>query len=89
MNSTVSLKNLAYVIGWLIADKFVSNTEDRNILCDAIGDRMTLLYEYDERKEKRVKREILQAFLNCGFTVIELSKYSGKSVDEISEILKG
>lgn len=95
-NSTISLKNLAYGIEWLIVDKFVSNEEDRNILCDALGDRMSLIYEYGERKENKGRREgrregikeILEGFINSGTSLAEISQKTGKSVKELTEILQ-
>ena len=38
---------------WLIVDKFVEDTQKRNILCDLLGDRMSLIHEYAENKEKK------------------------------------
>lgn len=48
-----SIKSLLYGIEWLIVDKFVVNVQKRNILCDLLGDRMSLMYEYGENKEKK------------------------------------
>lgn len=95
-SSTVSLKNLAYGIEWLIVDKFVTDEEDRNILCDALGDRMSLIYEYGERKENKGRREgrregikeILEGLINSGTSLAEISQKTGKSVNELTEILQ-
>jgi predicted transposase YdaD len=95
-NSTVSLKNLAYGIEWLIVDKFITNEEDRNIICDALGDRMSLIYEYGERKENNGRiegrregiKEIINGFLNSGTSLNEISQKTGKSVEELTEILQ-
>ena len=96
-NSTISLKNLAYGIEWLIVDKFMTNEEDRNIICDALGDRMSLIYEYGERKENKGRKEgrkegikeILEGFVNSGTSLAEISQKTGKSVKELTEILQG
>ena len=48
-----SIKALAYGIEWLIVDKFVKDELKRNILCDKLGDRMTLIDEYAEKREKK------------------------------------
>lgn len=56
-NATESVKNLSYGIEWLIVDKFVNDVEYRQILCDLLGDRMSLIYEYGERKEKKGRDE--------------------------------
>lgn len=49
---SVSLMDLSMGIEWLLVDKYVTDEEQRNILCDALGDKMTLIYEYGNRKEK-------------------------------------
>ena len=50
---TISLKELSFGIEWLIVDKYVSDEEERNILCDLLGDKMSLIHEYGERKEQK------------------------------------
>ena len=45
---------------WLIIDKFVKNPLKRNILCDAIGDRMSLIHEYARNKENRIIKKIVE-----------------------------
>lgn len=52
-NVTDSIKNLSYGIEWLIVDKFIDDKEYRQILCDKLGDRMSLIYEYGEKKRKK------------------------------------
>ena len=91
VKATDSIKNLSYRIAWLIVDKFVENKEDRQILCDRLGDRMSLIYEYGERKEedgiKKGMKEILLSFINSGETLPELSQKTGKSIKELEKIL--
>ena len=53
----MSLKELSFGIEWLIVDKYVTDEEERNILCDALGDKMSLIHEYGKRKEENGKRE--------------------------------
>lgn len=50
---TPSIKALAYGIEWLIVDKFVKNEQTRNILCDLLGERMSLIHEYGKNKENK------------------------------------
>ena len=77
----------------MIVDKFMTNEEDRNIICDALGDRMSLIYEYGERKENKGRKEgikeILEGFVNSGTSLAEISQKTGKSVKELTEILQG
>ena len=54
---TISLKELSFGIEWLIVDKYVSDEEERNILCDLLGDKMSLIHEYGERKEQKGRLE--------------------------------
>ena len=87
-----SIKNLSYGIEWLIVDKFVKDEEYRNILCDTLGDRMTLIYEYGDRREQRGReegiKEIILSFINSGTPLSEISQKTGKSIEELNEILK-
>lgn len=94
---------MSYGIEWLIVDKFVRDEESRQILCDILGDRMSLIYEYGERKEKKGKaegivegkvegraegiKEILLCFINSGDSLLKISQKTGKSIKELEEIL--
>lgn len=102
-DSSDSIINLVFGVEWLIVDKFVENQEDRNILCDLLGDRMSLIYEYGERKEAKGKlegiregiregklegwREILLSLINSGDSLSEISRKTGKSLEELEDIL--
>ena len=35
---------------WLTTDKFVEDTLERNVTCDLLGGRMSLIHEYGENK---------------------------------------
>ena len=91
-NVPESVKNLSYGIEWLIVDKFIVDEESRNILCDVLGDRMTLIYEYGDRREKKGMKEgmkeIIKNLLKSGDTLTEISEKTGKSIKELEEILK-
>lgn len=78
---------MSYGIEWLIVDKFVEDEEYRQILCDKLGDRMNLIYEYGERKEKKGMKEIIVSFLNAGTSLNEISQKTGKSIKELEKIL--
>ena len=92
----VSLKELSFGIEWLIVDKFISDEEERNILCDVLGDRMTLIYEYGKRKEEMGKKEgkkegmkeILLSLILSGATLTELSQKTGTTEKELKEIIQ-
>lgn len=96
-NITTSLKDLSYGIAWLTVDKYITDEEMRNILCDALGDNMSLIHEYGERKEQKGKEEGMKKGLKEGKeegkiegkkeVIISLIK-SGMNVEEISDRLK-
>lgn len=52
-----STKNLCYGIEWLLADKFVKDETLKNLLLDKLGDKMSAVYDYGERKEEKGRKE--------------------------------
>ena len=48
-----------YGVEWLIVDKFVTGELTGNILCDRLGDRMSLIDEYVENRENKIIRNQL------------------------------
>ena len=56
-NISESLMTLSYGIEWLIVDKFITDEEYRNILCDKLGDRRSLIYEYGNRREQKCEKK--------------------------------
>ena len=84
---------MSYGIEWLIVDKFIDDEEDRNILCDALGDRMSLIYEYGNRREQKGRdegmKEIISSLIESGTPLTEISQKTGKSINELKEILEG
>ena len=99
-NLTISQKDLAFGIMWLTTDKFVEDSLERNIICDLLGDRMSLIHEYGERKEQKGRlegieegrlegiRSIILKFLDSGMLVCEISERSGMSISEINDMIK-
>ena len=83
---TTSQNNLASGIMWLTADKFVSDELERNILCDMLSDRMSLIEEYGERKYNKGIEESIAKCLKYGDTPEELAKKFNKPLEEIIEI---
>ena len=63
---TTSIKALTFGIEWLIVDKFVTDEQTRNILCDALGDRMSLIHEYVRNKEIKAEDRMIRNFLRAG-----------------------
>ena len=86
-NATESIKNLSYGIEWLIVDKFVEDKEYRQILCDRLGGRMSLIDEYAERREKKALKEFISSLINAGTSINEISQKTGRSIRELEDIL--
>ena len=67
-----------------------------NILCDALGDRMSLIKEYGDRREQKGRndgkkegmKELISSILDAGESIPEISKKTEKSVEELEEIIK-
>lgn len=81
-----SIKSLLYGIEWLIVDKFVEDIQKRNILCDLLGDRMTLIHEYGENKEKKMEERIVVNFLRAGNSPQKIAKEGGIPLGRVNQI---
>ena len=80
-----SIKALAFGIEWLIVDKFVKDELTRNILCDKLGDRMSLIDEYGQIKEKKGIEQGIEQGLEQGVNgVIRNLLKSGMDAEEIA-----
>ena len=71
---TTSIKALTFGIEWLIVDKFVTDEQTRNILCDALGDRMSLIHEYVRNKEIKAEDRMIRNFLRAGNSPQKIAK---------------
>ena len=100
--ASISLKELSFGIEWLIVDKYVEDEEQRNIFCDALGDKMSLIQEYGERMEKKGldegfdkgldegieqgSSEVIVSFLKSGMSAEEISQRIGMPLADILKI---
>ena len=75
---------LSFGIEWLLVDKFVKNPELRNLLIDVLGEKMSAIYEYGERKEQKGKEEGIKE--GKEESILKLYK-SGMKPEEISQRL--
>ena len=84
-NLTLSQKDLAFGIMWLTTDKFVDDPLERNIICDLLGGRMSLIHEYGENKYKDGKDEGIEQGIEQGIEkiIVNLLK-SGEMPEEIA-----
>lgn len=81
-----STKNLCYGIQWLLTDKYIMDKKLRNLLLDLLGDKMSAIYEYVERKEKIAMQKGMQKGMQEGMQKVLIKLYnSGMSINEISE----
>ena len=91
----LSTKNSCFGIEWLLVDKFVKDIELRNLLLDLLGDRMSAMYEYGERKERNGKkigkdeerREIIKKFFDSGMSVEEIARRTEIDVEEVEKLV--
>ena len=81
-----SIKSLLYGIEWLIVDKFVEDVQKRNILCDLLGDRMSLIHEYAENKERKVEERIIANLLRAGNSPHKIAKEAGVPLSRVNLI---
>ena len=73
-NLTISQKDLAFGIMWLTTDKFVEDSLERNIICDLLGDRMSLIHEYVRNKEIKAEDRMIRNFLRAGNSSQKIAK---------------
>ncbi len=69
-----SVKSLTFGIEWLIVEKFVSDEQTRNILCDSLGDRMSLIHEYARNKEVKAENNLIRNLLRAGYSPQKIAK---------------
>lgn len=89
-NLSISQLELALGVLWLTTDKFVEDDLERNIICDRLGDRMSLIDEYGENKYKNGKdderEQIIVNWLKSGDEPEIIAEKSGVSLDNVLEI---
>lgn len=83
---TMSQKDLSFGIMWLTTDKFVVDTLERNIICDLLGGRMSLIHEYGENKYNDGKDDGIEQGIEQGIEKIIVNLL--KSGDDPSIIAK-
>ena len=90
-----STKNLCYGIEWLLVDKFVKDKELRNLLLDRLGDKMSALYEYVQRKEaegmekgmKEERKVLIKKFYDAGMSVKEIAEITEIGIGEVKRFV--
>ncbi len=85
-NASFSLMQLSFGIEWMIVEKYVDDDELRNIFCDLLGDKMSLIHEYGQRKEQNAVENIIIEFLESGMSCEDISQRCSLTLDEILEI---
>ena len=78
---------MCFGIVWLLVDKFVKDIELRNLLLDLLGDRMSAIYEYGERKEQNGKKQIIRKFHDSGMSIEEIARRTGIDVEEVEKLV--
>jgi hypothetical protein len=83
---TPSIKALTYGIEWLIVDKFVDDEQTRNILRDALGDRMSLIHEYAQNKVEKGENRMIRNLLRAGNSPQKIAKEAGVPLSRVRAI---
>lgn len=89
-NLSVSQLELALGILWLTTDKFVEDDLERNIICDRLGGRMSLIDEYGENKYNSGKddgmEQIIVNWLKSGDMAEIITEKSKVPLERVLEI---
>ena len=93
-NLTSSQKDLSFGIMWLTTDKFVVDSLERNIICDLLGGRMSLIHEYGENKYQDGKddgieqgiEQIIVNLLKSGEDASVIANNADVSLEKVLEI---
>ena len=85
-NLTNSQTDLALGILWLTTDKFVKDDLERNMLCDRLGGRMSLIHEYGENKFEEGREQVIVNLLKSGDEPEIIAKKADIPLDEILKI---
>lgn len=85
-NLTNSQTDLALGILWLTTDKFVEDDLERNIICDRLGGRMSLIQEYGENKFEQGRERVIVNLLKSGDEPEIIAKKADIPLDEILKI---
>lgn len=87
---TISQKDLAFGIVWLTTDKFVEDPLERNIICDLLGVRMSLIHEYGENKYNDGKddgiEQIIENLLKSGEDAESIAEKANVPLEKVLEI---
>ena len=81
-----SIKSLAYGIEWLIVDKFVRDKTERKVLCDLLGDKMSLIDEYGENKKRQGEDGIIINQLKSGLSPVFIAESSKIPLSRVNDI---
>ena len=81
-----SIKTLVLGIEWLIVDKFVKDKKQRNILCNALGEKMSLIYEYGIDHEKKGEDRIIRNLLRNGMKAEIIAKTAKVPLSRVKAI---
>lgn len=85
-NLSVSQLELALGILWLTTDKFVEDDLERNIICDRLGGRMSLIDEYGENKYRQGIEQVIVNLLKSGDMAKIIAEKSKVPLERVLEI---
>ena len=98
------VKNLVKSIAYLLTDKFLEDGDKKTAICDALGGKMSAIYDYGQRREeegieigkeegieigkKEGNKKMAKYMIKNGETNEEIQKETELSLEEIEKIRK-
>ena len=88
------IRNLVKSVAYLLADKFLEESDKKTAICDALGGKMNAVYNYGERrKEEGIKEGIKEENKNIAIKMLKnnediekIKKYTNITDKEITQL---
>lgn len=92
------IKNLVKSVAYLLTDKFLEDGEKKTAICDALGGKMSAVYDYGQRRKEEGKKEgikegikeenekIAMKMLTNGENEEKIKKYTNITDEKIKEL---
>lgn len=84
------VKNLVKGILYLLADKFLEDGDKKTAICDALGGKMSAVYDYGQRRKEEGIKETYEKMaiymIKNGETDEEIQKETELTQEEIKKI---
>lgn len=84
------VKNIVKSIAYLLADKFLEDGDKKTTICDALGGKMSAIYDYGQRQKnegiKEGNEKLVKYMIKEGKTNEEIQKETDLTLEEIEKI---